>query len=266
MKRRWSDNQKQWGPLTYARGDYRCFSVTLNSGHDEYLGCNLRVQIGKHTLITELPQIVNPSRNKIKAVGWDAATVERLGRDWYYDEHECVYGFSISDGFLNVSYGARTNDSDTDKHWGYFLPWMQWRHVRRSWYGPDGRHIETLRDTTDREERKEQWEWLREFEKGLCLTEFVFDDFDGQRIVASTHIEEREWRFGAGCWKWLSVFRKPRIHRSLDIVFSAEVGPRKGSWKGGTVGHSIDMLPGELHEAAFKRYCEKHNLTFVQAK
>ena len=29
--------------------------------------------------------------------------------------------------------------------------------------------------------------------------------------------------------------------------------------KGGTVGHSIDMLPGELHEAAFRRYCEKEH-------
>jgi hypothetical protein len=37
-------------------------------------------------------------------------------------------------------------------------------------------------------------------------------------------------------------------------------GP-KGSWKGGTVGHSIAMLPGELHGAAFARYCEQHEMT-----
>lgn len=34
-------------------------------------------------------------------------------------------------------------------------------------------------------------------------------------------------------------------------------GPEKGSWKGGTIGHSIEMLPDELHEAAFRRYCDQ---------
>jgi hypothetical protein len=53
------------------------------------------------------------------------------------------------------------------------------------------------------------------------------------------------------------------VRRSLDLQFSAEVGKRKGSWKGGTIGHSIDMMPGELHEAAFRRYCAQQGLTFV---
>lgn len=37
---------------------------------------------------------------------------------------------------------------------------------------------------------------------------------------------------------------------------------RKGSWKGGTIGHSIEMPPGELHADAFRRYCAEHNMTF----
>lgn len=74
-----------------------------------------------------------------------------------------------------------------------------------------------------------------------------------------THIEEREWKFGTGWFRWLSWFRKPKVSRSLDIRFSEEVGKDKGSWKGGKVGHGIDMLPGELHEAAFRRYCEKEH-------
>jgi hypothetical protein len=91
----------------------------------------------------------------------------------------------------------------------------------------------------------------------------MFNDFDGEVITATTHIEEREWRFGTGWFAWLSLFRRPRIIRSLDIRFSAEVGPRKGSWKGGTMGHSIEMLPGELHRGAFQRYAAKHNLRNV---
>lgn len=106
--------------------------------------------------------------------------------------------------------------------------------------------------------------WEERYAKeGACPSaSFDFLDFDGELITAKTHIEEREWRFGEGRFKWLSLFRKPMIRRSLDIDFSKETGRRKGSWKGGTVGHSIDMLPGELHEAAFRRYCAKHDMTF----
>ena len=87
------------------------------------------------------------------------------------------------------------------------------------------------------------------------------------RISMTTKIEEREWRFGTGYFKWMSLFRPAKISRSLKLDFSDEVGPEKGSWKGGTVGHSIDMLPGELHEEAFRRYCsEDHRSKYRKLK
>ena len=83
-------------------------------------------------------------------------------------------------------------------------------------------------------------------------------------FTARTLIEEREWRLGEGWFKWLSLFRGPKISRSLDIRFSGETGRRKGSWKGGTTGHSIQLkFLGELHETAFRRYCAAHEMTFV---
>lgn len=86
---------------------------------------------------------------------------------------------------------------------------------------------------------------------------FLIDDYDGERITATTHIEEREWKFGEGWFRWLSLFRRNMVRRSLSIGFDKETGPEKGSWKGGTMGTGIEMLPGELHEAAFRRYCEQ---------
>ncbi len=53
------------------------------------------------------------------------------------------------------------------------------------------------------------------------------------------------------------------MSRYLDLDFSAEVGRRKGSWKGGTLGHAIEMVTGEAHEAAFRRYCDQNDLTFI---
>ena len=92
---------------------------------------------------------------------------------------------------------------------------------------------------------------------------FEFLDYDGERITVTTMIQEREWLRGVKAFRRMSRFAKPKVHRCLDLEFHREVGRRKGSWKGGTLGHSIELLHGELHEAAFRRYCEKNSMTFV---
>jgi hypothetical protein len=106
------------------------------------------------------------------------------------------------------------------------------------------------------------WEEKRKIEESCPSITFQFSDFDGEKITARTHIEEYQWLFGAGWFKWLAWFRKPKICRYLEIEFANETGRRKGSWKGGTLGHAIEMAPNELHEAAFRRYCAEHEMTF----
>jgi len=268
--RRWSDHDRYFGPFTYAhekRGHYRPLAIVLGSGDDEYPGCDLRVSGFGHTLILALPAgVLKPWRQKVIAKSWDAETIQRLGRDWYWDTHEREYGFTLSEGHLSVMLGRQTHDSSTEHRWGAFLPWTQWRHVRHSYYGLNGEHVATLPDT-GKSYRLDPGRWEREraIEDAVPTRSFAFTDFDGELINVTTKIEEREWRFGTGWFKWLSLFRKPKIIRSLDLRFSAETGKRKGSWKGGTVGHSIEMQPGELHEAAFRRYCPQNGMTFVGA-
>ena len=260
---RWGDNDRYWGPFTYAVDPkYSRYGISLKSDsdvrEDRPARASLRVSFGKRTLITVLPPIVRPWKRKVYP-NWDAATVERLGRNWYWDAHPREFGFSCSDGFLSVRYGRSTMDSSTDQHWGYFLPWRQWRHVRHSLYDLQGHHNWTEQQRPN----LSNWEEWRAAKDACPSATFEFLDFDGEKLSAETRIEEREWRFGTGWWKWLSLFRKPKVSRDLDIQFSGETGNRKGSWKGGTVGHSIGMLPGELHLAAFRRYCQEHDMTFV---
>lgn len=67
------------------------------------------------------------------------------------------------------------------------------------------------------------------------------DKFDGKIIPTTIYIEEREWR---PKWlTWTGLFKK--VRRTIDVHFSDEVGKRKGSYKGGTVGCSYELLPGE---------------------
>lgn len=259
---RWGDKDKYFGPLTYSKDDrYKHTAIVISSGDDEdRQGCRIRISGFGHTLILALPPVIKPWRKKVRA-GWDEQTINRLGRDWYWDVHEREYGFSYSNGFLNFALGRQTHDSSTEQRWSCFLPWTQWRHVRRSFYGLDGQHFWTEPNHDGRlgtAEREDNWAKM----KSCPAQKFAFTDYDGEQLTAKTRIEEREWHFGEGLFKWLSVFRNSKISRSLDIEFSGETGRRKGSWKGGTIGHSINMLPGELHKAAFRRYCAEHEMVF----
>jgi hypothetical protein len=258
---RWSEKDHYFGPFTYAIDGWRKFAVILGSGDGyDYPGCRLRISLGTRTLILALPPIIKPWRRWVNTSHYSWSDNPAGG---YWDTGEREYGFTITDGFLSVALGRVTNDSSTEQRWGYFLPWTQWRHVRRSFYGLAGEHIATLPDTGNSYlGDPARWDRERAIEDAAPTVTFYFRDFDGEALSATTRIEEREWRFGTGWWKWLSLSRRPKVSRSLAITFSGEVGKHKGSWKGGTIGHAIEMNPGELHEAAFRRYCAEHDLTF----
>lgn len=254
--RRWSDNDRHLWPFTLSTGDYWRLGAVIDSGaHEGAQGdCHIRLHLFRITLICELPRILSDYRVRHTAVSWDAATIARLGRDWYDEVFPCEYGFYFSDGNLHTYFGPQTHDSRTTKSRCFFLPWRSWRFVRHSLFDLEGKHFHT-----EYESARNAWAASEAVKNACPKMRFDFEDFDGQRIIATTHIEEREWRFGTKFCRWLAWFRRPSIRRDLALEFSSEVGPEKGSWKGGTVGHSIEMLPGELHEDAFKRYCEKEH-------
>ncbi len=264
FKRRWGDDDRHFGPFTFARREkWRPFAILLSSGSSdpEEGGCHLRVQAFGCTLICELPALVKPDRS------W----VDTSQYDWnkgnpgagYWDEHRRDYGFSLCDGFLQVKLGRQTHDSSTTQDWGYFLPWTQWRQVSHKVFNPDGSlHADVAR-----------WDWRERFDAidKLPRIRFAIVDHDGECVTASTHVEERRWRRGTGWFRWLGYVWPVKRDRSLDIRFASEVGPEKGSWKGGLIGHGISMLAGETPDEAMRRYCsqehrakgQKYRLTFV---
>lgn len=264
MRIRWSDKDRYFGPFTYAHEPkYRKFAIMLGSGREEYAGCRIRFGIGAHTLILALPPIIKPLRTKVYYSSPDLrAKIEADGRDpFYFDEHEREYGFTFFEGDLHVHHGAQTHSSDTTKSWIWFYPWREHGQVRHSLYDLKGEHFA---DLPQGRYSNNQWTAEQALKSACPVAKFTFQDFDGEQIVATTYIEEREWKRGKGIFCLLYIGRNT-IHRYLELRFSAEVGRRKGSWKGGTVGHSIRMLPGELHSAAFRRYCMENKLTFVGA-
>lgn len=261
--RRWSDHDHYWGPFTYAHEgkSWKNFRFDISSGDgDEDAGCRLRISLLGHTLLTNLPAIIKPRTRQVPY------SIPGQEGKFYTEHDERVYGMYLFENHFNISYGPQKDSwtrGEKEYRWSCFLPWNEWRHVRHSYYGLDGEHYWTepqgIRPVLTGATVTQQgmtWEEKKKIEDACPSRTFRFSDFDGEKIECKTCIEEREWHKGNGYFKWLRFFVKPKISRSLDLDFSKEIGRRKGSWKGGTTGHSIEMLPGELHEAAFKRYCE----------
>lgn len=73
-----------------------------------------------------------------------------------------------------------------------------------------------------------------------------------QHRKASVTIVRRTWRVRG--WPW-----KKKINTSIDVTFDDEVGERTGSWKGGTIGCSYEMLPNETPEQTLRRMESESN-------
>ena len=70
-----------------------------------------------------------------------------------------------------------------------------------------------------------------------------------QNVTATIHVKQREWRQRWLKWtSWLA-----HTNQCIEIDFSDEVGEQAGSWKGGCVGCSYNMLPNEKPEETLRR-------------
>lgn len=195
----------------------------------------------------KVPQIIKPDVLKVRG-------------KYNYDELiSRRYGLTLFENHLSVSYGRGDANFHRDilgdeQRWSCFLPWNEWRFVAHRVYDEHGALTHEAKNTHVDFNLREN----------MKKCKFLFKDFDGEEIRAETYIEEHEWLRGEGLFKWLSFFWKPKIIRSLDIHFNKETGKRKGSWKGGTIGHGIDMLSKtETCKGAFMRYCKEHKMTFI---
>jgi hypothetical protein len=82
---------------------------------------------------------------------------------------------------------------------------------------------------------------------------------DGSRIDyanATISVEEREWR--PKWFKWTSLFKK--VRKTISVEFDQEIGKGVGSYKGGTLGCSYELLPNERPVRCLMRMSKERNL------
>lgn len=122
-----------------------------------------------------------------------------------------------------------------------YSPWSL-VHVRHEVQRPDGSwvpHVGAWEKAKEPDGR-----WVETYPYRYTLKSGKIQD-----RIATVYVEEREWR-----WRWFQKLAWPRkIHRSINVDFSDEVGERSGSWKGGTIGCGYDLMPEESAEDCLRR-------------
>lgn len=171
------------------------------------------------------------------------------------------YGFSTFEGTIHLDWGR----------WGRIIepPWQR-RYLFREFLAADGRWLP--HDLLWRDYRPD--EGVKPLTQALPY-HYLLDNGEVQHVTATVH-RERGWIV----WKWFGESTSPRAHlapgrrrrkawlsdglraiqkrltpprESIDISFSGEVGERAGSWKGGCIGCSYDMKPGEAPVQTLRR-------------
>lgn len=146
------------------------------------------------------------------------------------------------------NWDADNHGADIHLNWGarcriVHLPWDR-VHVRSDMLCDDGIWRKAIGS----------WEWkegdpVKAVEKYpyryVCRNGTVQDD-----IEATISVGEMEWRWRALRW-W--PFWPRLVRRTIDIEFSAEVGERRGSWKGGCTGCSYQMRRDETPHECLRR-------------
>jgi hypothetical protein len=235
---RLTDNDSSWGPFTWGKtSGWRPLRVVWSSGagEDGNEPNNLTIYALGRVARIVLPNILPNWRH-----GWKVAPRE--------------YGFSWCNGFFQLFYGPQTNSSDTTKSWSCFVPWQNWRFTACRYYNLDGTLFKEFKYSRN---TLHDWDAERNFVERVPKAVFTVLDTDLEKINVATYIEEREWKLGERWCSWLSWFAPAKTVRSLNIQFDKEVGPDKGSWKGGLMSTSEVMEVGQTPLEAFINFCSK---------
>ena len=192
----------------------------------------------------------------ISLFGWHSVfTMPWKSKRFPYGDCDApTWGIQIHDSSLWIMKGGDGNMNGGSKWWSWDIPFFTKVHVRHdvmcnlaNWDEPEDLRLVSY----DHLQRHSGKDYVPLIENELVKKYYYdyLDSYDNTRIPCTFWVEEREWR---PKWlTWTGCFKK--VHRYIEIEFKNEVGPDKGSWKGGVLGCSYDLLPGEDPMDCIKR-------------
>ncbi len=187
---------------------------------------------------------------KSLAVGW----YERDGIKnpmWHEDSHGRSYGFYYFENALVFLWNASNSSGGNDRrkygiHKFFYMPWHYGHTV--AWEVQRADH--TFAPIDHQYGRKDDEPYTDGRKIYVEPYKYILKNGTVQERIATFHVDRMEWR-----WR---IFRKLRIgpkivRQSINISFNDEVGERTGSWKGGCIGCSYEMLRGETPVETLRR-------------
>lgn len=233
-------------------------------GYEKY--CLFHGKIWKWSLWLKVPEFFKPRKKWVDLSKESWATVGKDGRKGYWEHIMRDYGFSFTPDALHVRYGIQpgywsARDPKNSDHSKVF--WYPWKltHVRHSILDLNQKIVYTSKEWDNLTKPKWNMKHPQAFhfiQDASCIAFFdYYDKYNDCTVTARAYVEEREWHMGL--WKWMRLFTKNFewgrfIRRELYVEFFEEVGPRKGSWKGGVMGCSLYIRPGETTHEAIERF------------
>lgn len=221
--------------------------IMLYSPEEDYEECAwIGLKLYKWEKIINLPPWVFPG----------VKVTRNYGDSEYQDLVHRAYGFWYMHDdyyYLVINYGIQDEhwESIGNKRWSWSIPWLDWTHVRHTIYRPNGDWFAEIDGI--------EWDDREKTIAACPKIRFQIRDFDGEIVDATAYLEEMEWQRGRGWWRWVKHVAKPKIRRSIDIRYAAEVGlGKQDNWKGGTIGHGVDIEPGESIADALGRLYTTH--------
>jgi hypothetical protein len=185
----------------------------------------------------------NRPRINLDLIFFNLTLILPFRNNWTNECDPPKWGMVIHNNTLWLYKGGKGNMNGGNKWWNFDFPFINQEWIRTSIL---------LNDNTWEHEAKgnnknfyeDKWKQKQKSWKYIYT-----DSYDGEKIPTTIYVEEREWR---PKWlTWSSLFAN--VRRTIDIHFDKECGERKGSWKGGTIGCSYELLPNENPLDCLKR-------------
>lgn len=185
--------------------------------------------------------------------GWGKLYINLPIKTGIQDCESAAYGFNYHNNKIWIYIGGGGNFEGGKKWKTLTMPWdLTWVRTSTLMKGGYDWFHETKNNRINWSKDEEglilgSYNW-REKNKWKETHKYV-DSFDNTVVNATISVSEMEWR---PLWfKWTSLFNKTR--NSINIEFDQEVGKRKGSWKGGTIGCGYDLKKGETPLECLRR-------------
>ena len=184
----------------------------------------------------------------ISIFGYHFCFVIPFRNKWTDEGDPPQYGIAIHNDIFWIYRGGKGNNHGGNKWWTWDLPFFTLNHVRHEVECNIDGQIKLV-PAKSLETTGKDYIPLKD-NKLVNIHKYDYtDSYDNMVIPCVYWVEEREWR---PKWlTWTSKFKK--VRKYIEIEFSDEVGKKKGSWKGGCIGCSYDMLENETPEQCIKR-------------